>query len=141
MTWSRGMSPMSQILFLRYRQRKHSNFFVLYCFQRWYIAHNSVTRYPILLGFASKCSIFELPESGLEISKLKIFDLFPLIVSQLLSYIAYTLTFRSTYIDLHQDLGTKQVQLGQYGTILKCGIYDYDSIDNGDEAKIAHKYM
>ena len=29
----RGMSQMSQILFLRYWQRKRSNSFVLYCFQ------------------------------------------------------------------------------------------------------------
>ena len=36
------------------------------------------------MGFASKCSIFELPESGVEISKLKCStcDSFPLIVSQ-----------------------------------------------------------
>ena len=69
------MSQMSQILFLRYRQRKHSNSFVLYCFQHWYIAYNSVTRCPIVMGFALECSIFELPpESGVKFSKLKIFD-------------------------------------------------------------------
>ena len=55
-TWSRGMSWMSEILFLWYWQRKRSNSFVLYCFQYWQIAHNFVTRYPILMGFASKCS-------------------------------------------------------------------------------------
>ena len=32
------------------------------------------TGYPILMWFASKCSIFKLPESGVENSKLKIFD-------------------------------------------------------------------
>ena len=30
--WSSGMSPISQILFLRYRQRKSPKSFVLYCF-------------------------------------------------------------------------------------------------------------
>ena len=35
---------------------------------------NSVTRYPILMGFASKRSIFSLPECGVENLKLKIFD-------------------------------------------------------------------
>ena len=37
-------------------------------------AHNSVTSYPILMWFASICSIFKLPESGVENSKLKIFE-------------------------------------------------------------------
>ena len=32
----------------------------------------SVTRYPFLMGFASKCSIFKLPESGVKVS---IFDM------------------------------------------------------------------
>ena len=39
------------------------------------IAHNSITRYPILTGFASTCSISEVPESGAKISILKIFDM------------------------------------------------------------------
>ena len=40
-----------------------------------YIYSNSVTRYPIIMGFASKCSISKLPENGVQISKLKIFDM------------------------------------------------------------------
>ena len=74
-TWSRGMSWMSDILFFRYWQRKRLNSFVLYCFQYWWIAHNSVTRYPILTGFASKCSIFKLSDGGVKNSKLNIFDM------------------------------------------------------------------
>ena len=60
-TWSRGMSRMSVMLFLRYWPKWCSNFFVLlYCFQHWQILHNSVTRYPIVMGFASKWSILKL---------------------------------------------------------------------------------
>ena len=33
--------------------------FVLYCFSHWQILHNCVTRYPILMGFASKCWSYE----------------------------------------------------------------------------------
>ena len=63
-TWSRGMSRMSEILFLIYWQKQCSNSFVLYCFYHCQILHNSVTRYPIVMGFASKWSILRLWESG-----------------------------------------------------------------------------
>ena len=46
-TWSRGVSRMSQILLLRYKQWKSSNPFILHCFEGWLMAHNSVTVYPI----------------------------------------------------------------------------------------------
>ena len=50
-------SDVADIIF-RYWQR---NPFVLHCFERWWIAHdNSVTEYPTLIGFASKCTIFQL---------------------------------------------------------------------------------
>ena len=69
---TRGMSRMLQILFLRYRQ----GFLCFILFSSlWYIAHNSVTRYPILMGFALKCNICELPESGVENLKIEIFDM------------------------------------------------------------------
>ena len=72
---SRGRSRMLQILFLRYWQRKSSNYFALSWFQRCWIAHNSVIRYPILMGVASKCDILKLLEGGVKISKFKIFDM------------------------------------------------------------------
>ena len=53
----KGNESDAQILFLRYWQRKISNSFVLYCFRCWWNAHNSVTWYPILMGFASRCNI------------------------------------------------------------------------------------
>ena len=74
-TWSRGMSRMSQILLLRYWRRKSSNSFVLFCFQYWYIDHNSVTRHPILMGFASNRSIFKLTIYCVKNSKLKNIDM------------------------------------------------------------------
>ena len=45
----------------------HMSEFKFLCFVLFSVlinAHNSETRYPILMGFASKCSIFKLPESG-----------------------------------------------------------------------------
>ena len=42
-TWSKGMSRRSQILFKRYWPQNSSNSFVLYCFQHWRIAHKSET--------------------------------------------------------------------------------------------------
>ena len=75
-TWSRGMSRMSQILFFA----KRSNYFVLIVISPDIVhnAHNSETRHTILMEFVSKYSNFMLLESGVKNSKLKIFDL-PLI--------------------------------------------------------------
>ena len=63
-TWSRGMSQMSGMMFLRYWQKQCSHSFVSYCFKHCQILHNSVTRYPIIIGFASKWSMFKFWESG-----------------------------------------------------------------------------
>ena len=86
-TWSRGMSRMPVILILRYWQKQCSNSFVLYCFQHWQILHNSATRYPIVMGFASKWSILKLWESDVRKWELKFStsDPFPLIMSHQLS--------------------------------------------------------
>ena len=113
-TWSRGMSRMSQILFLRYRQRKHQ-ISVLYCFhQHWFIARNSVTRYPILMGFALTCSIIWVPESGVEISKLQIFKM------RLISLDRVTYVFRGS---THTLLDILLVEfLAQLQTINKISI-------------------
>ena len=59
----------------KYYQRKSSKSFCFTLFERWYIAHNSVTGYPIVMGVASKCSMFPFQEVGVQISKLKIFDI------------------------------------------------------------------
>ena len=52
-------------------KKQCSNSFILYCFLLWQILYNSVTSYPIPMGFASKCSILKLMRKWLK--KLGIF--------------------------------------------------------------------
>ena len=84
LTWSRGISRLLLILFLRYWQRKGSNSFVLCCFQCWEIAHNSETKYPIIMGFAWNVAFLSYHKvvKNLKIENLDI-DSFPLIVSRI----------------------------------------------------------
>ena len=64
-TWTKGMSRMSEILYLRYWQKQWSNSLVSYCFiiDKFYIS-NFVTRYSILMGLASKWSILQFGDSS-----------------------------------------------------------------------------
>ena len=82
------MSRMSAILFLRYWQKQCSNslrFHIVFSIVKSF--YNSVTRYPIVTGFASKWSILKFWESGVKKLKLKFStsDSFPLIMSHIIS--------------------------------------------------------
>ena len=82
-TWSRGMSRMSEILILSYRLKEVINPYVLHCFWIQRIVCISTTRCPIEIGFGSKCSILKGQVIYNEKSKLNIANMwcFPLIVS------------------------------------------------------------
>ena len=70
------MSRMSQILSLRYWQSKSSNSFVYIVFstdELFITLCNQISN--SFMGFASKCSILKLPDSGVNIPRLKIFDM------------------------------------------------------------------
>ena len=53
-TWSRGISRMSLIFILSYRQKEVTNSNVLYCLEIQRFAHISGTRFRIVMGFGSK---------------------------------------------------------------------------------------
>ena len=71
-TWSRGMSRMSELLILSYRLKDVLNSYVLHCFWIKRIVHISATRCPIEMGFGSKCSILNGQVIYIEKSKLNI---------------------------------------------------------------------
>ena len=75
---------MSAILFLRYWQKQCSNSFVLYCLYHSQILHNSVTRYPIVMRFGSKLTMYWSDEKVVQENRNWNFstsDTFPLIMS------------------------------------------------------------
>ena len=74
-TWSRGMSRMSELLILSYRLKDVINSCVLHCFWIKRIVHISATRCPIEMGFGSKCSILNGQVIYIEKSKLNIADM------------------------------------------------------------------
>ena len=73
-TWSRGMSRMSLILILSYRLKQMTYSYVLHCFEIQRIAHISWTRCRIVMGYGSKCRIWNWQVDYIEKSKLNIAD-------------------------------------------------------------------
>ena len=63
---------MSGILFLSYRIKEETIFFVLHCFEIHRIVHISTTRCPIEMAFGSKCGILNEQVIHIEKSKLNI---------------------------------------------------------------------
>ena len=107
----------------------NATYFIVYIFwkemnQR---IHNSVTIYPILTEFASKCSIFRLQESDVNIPELNIFDWYFIISSgtrqDLNSQLNWFYLIALWYYYMHIATGALIITLFKVKSVFKCNIY------------------